>query len=219
MSFRAIIFDLDGTLLNTLDDLAHAMNVALVKIGAPAHPVADYRRFVGEGLDVLAARVLPPHRRDDATIAECVAAMREEYASCWSRATKPYDGIPALLAELQRRSIRCAVLSNKANDFVQKMVAHFFGTALFEMVIGAGAFPKKPDKAGALHIAATMGISPESIMYIGDSDVDMKTARNADMYPTGVLWGFRSREELLANGARSLVERPEEILEILNSKS
>ena len=217
MNFRAIIFDLDGTLLNTLEDIAHAMNSALVKLGAPVHAAADYRRYVGEGLEVLAYRVLPQERRDDATVKQCVAAMREEYARSWARATKPYDGIPELLAELGRRSVRCAVLSNKAHDFALSMVTHFFGSGTFERVIGAGVFPQKPDPTGALHIAAEMGIGPEAFLFVGDSDVDMRTACRAGMHPTGVQWGFRTAEELRANGAKSLVERPEEILGILSA--
>jgi phosphoglycolate phosphatase len=216
MNCRAAVFDLDGTLLDTLEDIAHAMNSALVALGAPAHPLHDYRRFVGEGLDVLAFRTLPSDRRDEGTVARCVAVMREEYAKCWARATKPYDGIPELLAELRRRSVRCAVFSNKAHDFVRMIVSHFFGETAFEIVIGAGAFPKKPDPAAALHIAKTMAIGTESFMYVGDSDADMQTATRAGMYPIGALWGFRTEEELLANGARTVVRYPQEIVSIIN---
>lgn len=213
-----MIFDLDGTLLDTLDDIAQAMNAALAVLGAPAHPVDDYRVLVGRGLEVLAFKVLPENRRDGATVAECVALMREEYGRAWARSTKPYAGITELLALLADRKIRTAVLSNKADDFAKITVAHFFPSCRFEMVMGSStAFPNKPDPAGALHIARSFSAEPETCLFVGDSDVDMQTARNAGMYPIGVLWGFRSAEELLASGAKLLVSTPGEIMAKLES--
>jgi phosphoglycolate phosphatase len=212
MKRSAVLFDLDGTLLDTLNDIAFSMNAALTAFGAPPHTLPEYRRFVGEGLDTLAFRALPLDRRDKETVERCITAMRSVYASTWARTTKPYDGIDELLAELHRRDIRCAVLSNKAHEFTKAIVDHFFGKAAFELVLGAGTLPKKPDPAGALYIAKTFGLAPEKFLYVGDSDVDMKTATGAGMFPLAVLWGFRSKEELLASGAMATVERPPEIL-------
>jgi phosphoglycolate phosphatase len=220
MSFRAIVFDLDGTLLDTLDDIAGAMNAALGELDAPLHPVEAYRQLVGQGLEVLAYKVLPEHRRDEATIAACVAAMRREYKRTWAKATKPYSGVPELLSALEGLTIKTAVLSNKADDFVKKMVAHYFSGRHFEMVLGdGGAFPLKPDPTAALHIASSMDIAPASCVFIGDSNVDMQTARNAGMFPLGVLWGFRPAEELLSSGAKFLAKSPADIISFCSLKT
>jgi phosphoglycolate phosphatase len=215
MKYPAVIFDLDGTLLDTLDDIAFSMNAALREAGVPEHKPAEYRRLVGQGLDTLAYLSLPLERRDHRTVTQCVAAMRKVYAGRWNHSTRPYAGIPELLASLKKMGIRCAVCSNKAHDFTVKIVAWFFGDGVFETVLGGGKFPPKPDPGGALHIAAAMGIAARDIVYVGDSDVDMKTAVNAGMFPAGAAWGFRSREELLENGAKIIADTPEEIIVFL----
>jgi phosphoglycolate phosphatase len=208
-----MIFDLDGTLLNTLEDIAQAMNTALHALGAPAHPVENYRNLVGKGLEVLAFKVLPENRRDPATVNECVTAMRKEYGRIWAKTTTPYPGITELLVLLAERKIKTAVLSNKTDDFAKTTVAHFFPLHRFEMVRGSSKeFPNKPEPSGALHIASQMGVPPEECVFIGDSDIDMQTACNAGMYPIGVLWGFREAEELLRSGAKLLVHTPAEII-------
>lgn len=213
MRYRAALFDLDGTLLDTLDDVADAMNAALGELGAPARGVEEYRTLVGQGLEILAYKVLPEGRRDSETIAQCVVAMRREYGRIWARTTRPYQGIPELLDSLGNSGIKTAVISNKADDFAKKMVSYFFDTHHFEMVLGSSsAFPIKPDPAGALHIASGMGVPPGECVFVGDSDIDMQTAHNAGMYPAGVLWGFRSAEELRASGAKLLVRTPAEIV-------
>jgi phosphoglycolate phosphatase len=212
MNFKAALFDLDGTLLDTLDDIADAMNGALAALGFPAWPTAQYRDFVGMGLEQLAERVLPADRRTGRDIAACLAAMRRIYAESWSHRTAPYKGIPEALLALRERGIRCAVLSNKAHAFVLTMVNHYFGEATFDVVLGGGRFPLKPDPAGALSIAASTGIAPSAFVFVGDSDVDMKTAGAAGMFAIGAAWGFRTREELLANGARVLAETPADIV-------
>jgi phosphoglycolate phosphatase len=216
MRFRAVLFDLDGTLLDTLHDIANAMNAALVELGAPLHAAGEYRAFVGQGLEILAEKVLPPNRRDGETVTRCVAAMRLEYGRIWARTTRPYEGIPELLGSLWNSGVKTAVLSNKADDFTKTMVSHFFGARRFEMVLGkSNDFPGKPDPSGALHIASRMGVRPHECVFVGDSDIDMQTARNAGMYPAGVLWGFRGAGELLASGAELLVSRPAEIVDKL----
>jgi phosphoglycolate phosphatase len=212
MKYSAAIFDLDGTLLDTLDDIADSMNGALQRLGLPTWPTAQYREFVGMGLDQLAQRVLPADRCDPETASACLAAMRERYAAGWARRTRPYAGIAEALRALRQADVRCAVLSNKADEFVRTMVAHYFGDGTFEFVLGGGRFPLKPDPAGALHIAATFGLPPGAFALVGDSDVDMKTACGAGMFGIGATWGFRSRTELLESGARYLADTPADIV-------
>jgi len=219
MKYPAVIFDLDGTLLNTLDDIVFSMNAALTGLGAPTHPAEHYRRSVGQGLDRLAYLVLPENRRDETTVRQCVVAMRKVYAGRWAHETKPYAGISDMLLSLRQANVRCAVCSNKAHDFTVMIVTHFFGAAAFAMILGGGKFASKPDPEGALYIAKTMRIDPRAFMYVGDSDIDMQTAVNAGMYPVGVTWGFRSKEELLANGAKILVNKPQEIMAFLLKKN
>jgi phosphoglycolate phosphatase len=137
--------------------------------------------------------------------------MRTVYAGRWAHETKVYAGVPEMLEALRKSGIVCAVCSNKAHDFTVKIIDHFFPGGQFAMVIGGGKFAAKPDPAGPLHIAANTGIAPGEFIYVGDSDVDMRTARNAGMFPLGVAWGFRSREELAANGAEAIIEKPEEL--------
>ncbi|MBN2035693.1 MAG: HAD family hydrolase [Chitinispirillaceae bacterium] len=216
MKVRGIIFDLDGTLIDTLEDIAFSMNAALAALGAPPHPVDNYRRFVGQGLEVLATLVLPADRRDNETVQRCVSSMRAVYGRRWAHATRPYPGIIDMLDEVRRRAISMAVLSNKAHDFTVKMVTRFFGSERFQTILGGGKFPFKPDPSGALHIAAVMGCAPAEMLYGGDSDIDMKTACAAGMFPLGVTWGFRSRQELIDHGARILIDAPDELIGALD---
>jgi len=215
--FRAVLFDLDGTLLDTLTDLANAMNRALVKMDFPAHPIEAYKYFVGDGVENEAKRTLPKDRLDPETIAKCIELSRAEYHICWQENTRPYPGIPELLDELTRRGIPMAVLSNKPDDFTKIMVARILSHWRFEAVQGAVAdVPVKPEPAGALQIAKELNIPPDKILYLGDTNTDMKTAVNAGMYPVGCLWGFRSADELTKNGAKSLVDHPNDIFKLLD---
>ncbi len=212
--YQAVLFDLDGTLLNTLEDLANAMNHVLEKWGLPPHALEDYKRFVGDGVENLVRRALPENMRDPSLVAKGVAAMRQEYSKAWALCTKPYPGVRELLDGLRARSIPMAVLSNKPDDFTKKMVKSFLGSWEFHPVLGERAdLPRKPDPAGALEIASILKVQPERFLYLGDTDTDMKTAVSAGMFPVGALWGFRSAEELLSSGARKLIGRPQELLE------
>jgi phosphoglycolate phosphatase len=214
---RAVCFDLDGTLLDTLADLADSMNTALASFGFAPHPPEAYRFLVGDGVDVLARRVLPPEQRDEeAPWKALVAAMRAEYALRWRDRTRPYPGIPELLAEVSGRGLAMAVLSNKPDDFTKAQVSHFFPDLPFAQVAGARPDePKKPDPAAALHIAEALGLPPDRWLYLGDTDTDMKTAVGAGMTPCGACWGFRSSGELRAAGARHLLEAPADLLALL----
>jgi phosphoglycolate phosphatase len=216
MRFEAILFDLDGTLLDTLDDLADSMNAALRRLGYPEHAVAEYRYFVGDGVETLARRVLPEDRRDTDTVLSCSSAMREEYAKRWAEKSRPYDGVPDLLNALVECGMIMTVLSNKPHEFTEKVVATLLSGWRFDRVIGARpGVPKKPDPTAALEMAASLGIAPERFIYLGDTNTDMKTAVAAGMYPVGALWGFRTAEELTASGARLLIRRPMDALKAL----
>jgi phosphoglycolate phosphatase len=214
MNIHAVLFDVDGTLLDTIEDLTDSMNAALHGLGFPGHSVTGCKTLVGEGIEHFAKCALPPDAAEnESTVARTIGLMRAEYRTRWSRRTRPYDGIPALVAELSARGLKLAVLSNKADDFTRLMIAHFFPGTEFATVVGARpGRPRKPDPAPALEVAATLGIAPAEIVFLGDTKTDMETATGAGMVPVGALWGFRSAEELLASGARYLVSRPAELL-------
>jgi phosphoglycolate phosphatase len=214
MQYAAIVFDLDGTLLDTLIDIAHAANRVLVQRGMSAHPIDAYRQFVGEGVRVLFERSLSQTVCTDELVAACAEDFRDAYAQCWNVQTRPYDGIDDLLSTLVTRDIRLAVLSNKPDVFTKACVGEYFPKFPFEAVLGQReGIPRKPDPAGAVEIAALMDLAPERILYVGDTAVDMQTANAAGMFPVGVSWGFRPRSELLAGGARAMIDRPEELLQ------
>ena len=213
MKFEAIIFDMDGTLLDTLADLSDSMNQVLSRFGFPEHSQEAYKYFVGEGMDVLVRRALPPDQRNDSLVAQCLQAMREEYVRNWDRTTRPYPGIPELLDALSQRKIPMAILSNKPHDFTRIVADKLLGKWTFPILLGARAsVPKKPDPAGALEIAEAFRLPPDKILYLGDTGTDMKTATAAGMFPTGALWGFRTASELTDQGARVLVAHPMDLL-------
>ncbi len=221
MKFKAVLFDLDGTLLDTLEDLGDSMNAVLGRRGLPTHEMAKYKVFVGDGITKLAIRALPEALREDgALVADVVAEMRAEYAAHWAVKTRAYDGVPELLDALAERGVRMAVLSNKPDDFTKTMTAHMLPRWKFEWVIGdRGSTPPKPHPGSAFEIAANMGLEPREFLYLGDTNTDMMTATAAGMHPVGVLWGFRTGGELAASGARELIERPMDVLDILQSNS
>jgi phosphoglycolate phosphatase len=217
IEFQAILFDLDGTLLDTLTDIACAANAGLKELGFPAHPVESYRHFVGDGAGCLALRILPEGHQDDETVERCREIIRDEYAKCWADNTKPYPGVPELLVELQARGVPMAVLSNKPNESTQTVVKGYFPDCHFQVVRGAlPSVPIKPDPAGALLIAEELDVPPGRFVYLGDTDTDMRTAVAAGMFPAGALWGFRTAEELTANGAEILLKKPREVLKLFD---
>ncbi len=214
MRYRAVIFDLDGTLLDTLDDLADAANRVLTVAGLPVHPRDAYRYFVGNGLQTLIRRILPQDRRNDEEVGRLSLAFREDYGRNWHVQTSLYDGVAAMLTGLRERGVVLAVLSNKPDDFTRICVRRFLDGWRFEAVLGQrSGVPAKPDPGGALEIAGLLDLPPAEILYLGDSDTDMKTARAAGMFPVGAAWGFRTAEELRASGAGEVAGRPEELLE------
>jgi phosphoglycolate phosphatase len=216
MKIRAVIFDLDGTLLDTLEDIALSMNSSLISAGFPGHPVASYRRFIGAGIAMLAHRALPEDHRDERTIEQMVAAMLTTYGNHWADHTRPYPGIPKVLDALSSRAIPMAVLSNKIDRFTREIVAALLGDWKFAAVIGAQeALPAKPDPMGARLIAQRLGIEEQAFLYLGDSAIDMQTAVSAGMFPVGALWGFQSAGALRTAGARKLIQEPAELLKLI----
>jgi phosphoglycolate phosphatase len=214
--FRGVIFDLDGTLLDTLGDIAGAANTVLTQHGFPTHPIAAYRQFVGEGVQVLMTRALPPDHRDEVTVHACLKTMKVEYVRHLNQTAQPYPGIVQLLPLLRKRGLHLAVLSNKPDEFTTRCVVDIFGSELFDPILGLRADrPRKPDPAGALEIAARWGVAPAAILYLGDSGTDMQTAAAAGMFSVGVLWGYRDRAELIGAGARTLLASPEELVRSL----
>lgn len=216
MKYEAVLFDLDGTLLDSLKDLADSMNSALKSMGFPIHAVEKYKYFVGDGMYKLILRTIPQDIRDESIIKECLAKMNYEYGKRWADTTRPYDGISELLDRLDGMSIKKAVLSNKPHDFTKLIVDKLLSKWRFDVVLGQReGIPKKPDPAAALEIADKLDIPPKKFLYLGDTNTDMKTANAAGMYAVGVLWGFREADELTENGARVLIKSPMDLLDIL----
>jgi phosphoglycolate phosphatase len=219
MTYQAVLFDLDGTLLDTLTDLADATNHALRRLGFPEHPRDSFRYFIGDGVETLVQRILPQDRCDAATMAECAGLMRREYAQRWAATTRPFAGIPELLDALTARGVPMAVLSNKPDEFTRLCVAQLLPGWKFAAVLGAGtALPRKPDPGGAREIARRLGVVPGEVLYLGDTNTDMQTAVAAGMFPVGALWGFRTADELTESGAQVLVEKPLDLLSILDGR-
>ena len=219
MNWQAVLFDLDGTLLDTLPDLAHSVNEILSRLGHPVHPVDSYRFFVGDGVDMLIRRALPDGKSTpDEQIKAAVDAMEEEYGRRWVEHTRPYEGIPEMLTWLEQRQIPKAIISNKPDLFTQVMVQDLLAHWRFEVIRGAtSGTPKKPDPAIALQIAWQLGAAPRQVMLVGDSNIDMLTAGAAGMYPVGVRWGFRPVEELLQSGAREILDSPMDIVKLFTT--
>jgi phosphoglycolate phosphatase len=216
LTYKAVLFDLDGTLLDTVGDLADAMNAALAAVGAPPHDVAAAKLYVGDGLRNYVVRALPDDRRDEPTIARVGELFRGEYARNWHVQTRPYEGIPELLDALTARGLPMTVLSNKPDDFTKLMVARILGKWHFAAV--RGALPggvTKPDPGGALAMAEQLGLRPAEFLYLGDTNTDMRTAVAAGMFPVGATWGFRPLSELLENGAAAIIDHPMELLKLL----
>lgn len=213
MKVKGLIFDLDGTLLDTLHDLAHAANKTLEYFGFPTHPKDAYRYFVGNGLRILAQRVLPESARESEDVEKYMGKLSEIYRTNWNANSTPYPGIPEMIQSLSDNGLKLAVLSNKPHVFTILCVDTFFPGHPFTLVFGKReGVARKPDPAGALEIAEKMGLSVDEILYVGDTKTDMLTGNNAGMKTIGVDWGFRDRKELADNKAWKIVSTPQEVL-------
>lgn len=216
---RALIFDLDGTLVDSLEGIAAALNHALRLAFLPTHSLEAVRGFIGDGARILIERSVPAES-PETLLDEVERAFKAEYEIAWPLGTSPYAGITDLLETLQEHGTTLAVLSNKPHAFTESMVAQIFPTIRFGVVLGQrGGIPHKPDPGGALEISAQLGIKPECCCIIGDSTMDIETARNAKMKAIAVSWGFHDCERLVRAGATSIAHDPEELLRICETGS
>lgn len=215
-ALKAVLFDLDGTLLDTLDDLADATNATLAHFGYPLRSREEVRRFVGNGIEMLLRRALPAGT-EDARIFEALDFFRADYGKRSRNRTCPYAGIPALLASLRERGIRIGVVSNKYDKAVRELCDYYF-PGLIDLPVGERAgVPKKPAPDTLSLAMEELGVHREETVYVGDSEVDVLTAKNAGIPCISVLWGLREREDIEAAGASVFVETVEELFAVLSA--
>ena len=213
--FKVAIFDLDGTLLNTLEDLANACNYALNKFSFPTHNIEEYKKFIGNGIYKLVERAVPNNKKDKETVEKVLKTFSDYYNEHMIDMTKPYDGIVELLDELSAKGIKLAVVSNKKHEFTIEIVKKYFGDR-FDIVFGHREnYKEKPDPTSVLEVIEKLNILKSECIYIGDSYVDILTAKNAGVKSVGVSWGFRDTEELANEGANYLADNNIELLNII----
>ncbi|WP_348797351.1 HAD family hydrolase [Flavobacterium adhaerens] len=216
MKYKAIIFDLDGTLINSLEDIADAMNKVLDENKYPTHDYKSYNFFIGNGIRKLVSRALPEDKRNETEIDRCYEAMMDYYGENCIRKTKPYQGIQALLNELNSKNIPISVLSNKS-DSLTKKITHSIFPEYFEPVVGLTSEAlKKPNPSTAIQISEKLNCNPSEVVFVGDSGIDMQTATQAGMYAVGVSWGYRTKEELFLEGAKLFLEEPSDLMALFN---
>jgi phosphoglycolate phosphatase len=211
----AFLFDMDGTLVDSLEDIGRSMNAVLEELGHPTHTIEAYRTLVGDGARALVERALPAHAR--AEIDDALRHYKARYRTHLVVRSRPYDGIVPMLEALASRGAALAVVTNKPHDAALEIVDRLFPTVRFAAVLGQkDGVPHKPDPTGPVSIARTLGVAPSDTFFVGDTDTDMQTANNAGMIAVGVLWGFRGRDELERHGARHIVADPAEIVGLLD---
>ncbi|BHH83023.1 HAD family hydrolase [Desulforhopalus sp. 52FAK] len=213
MKISSIIFDLDGTLLDTIGGLTDTTNFVMKEFNFPQHSIETCKQFIGNGMRILIERAAPANTSSEC-IDDCCRAFKEYYSRTWKDKCCPYDGINAMLAGLQKWAIPLAVLSNKPHQFTQLFVEEFFPEDMFAMVYGQrDGFDKKPEPGVALEIAKNFGMNTDTMLFVGDSGVDIQTGKNAGMKTAGVSWGFRPRQELIENKPDLLLNHPLELLD------
>ncbi|MCD8086599.1 MAG: HAD-IA family hydrolase [Clostridiales bacterium] len=218
MNYQTILFDLDGTLLNTLDDLHTACNYALTAVGEPPRSREEVRRFVGNGIGTLLARAIPGGT-DHPRYGEALALLQSYYRAHDRVNTAPYEGVLPLLDALTEAGYRLGVVSNKPDGPVKALCRAYFGDRIAVAIGDRPRFHRKPAPDAALEALRALGADPDSALYVGDSDVDIATARNAGLPCLSVTWGFRDREVLLAAGATALADSPQEVLAFLQGET
>ncbi len=217
MDYKAVVFDLDGTLVDSAADLGNAVNRVLESHGYPVHEIPRYQDFIGNGAEMMVRRALPEGSRGDKTVKECLAQFMEDYHCNFDVDTVLYDGIPELLDHLVEKSVILTMLTNKPEVITLKLKDSLLAKWDFKVVMGSReGLPKKPDPTGAKILTGEIGVESGRIVYFGDSGIDMKTAVSAGMVPVGVLWGFREKEELQNDGAKYIIEKPLDILDLIN---
>lgn len=215
MKFKGIIFDLDGTLVDSLHDISDAMNTVLQSLNYPTHTYETYQYFIGSGLRNLVSKALPSTNNSENDIEISFENMVREYRKICTIKTKPYDGIVELLDNLNSQNIKLAVFSNKADELTKKIASELFPD-YFDTAIGLSTEAlKKPNPFEAIEISKNWNLKPEEILFVGDSDIDMQTAVNANMFPVGVSWGYRTEDELKTSGAKLVINNASELIEIL----
>ena len=215
MNYKGVIFDLDGTLLDTIEDITSALNTVMSRHGFKQFSIEEAKKMVGDGMRELMVRAKPELTGQPELIDALVNEFRQEYASVWREHSRPYPGIPELLTELNEKGLKLAVLSNKAHPFTEIMVKELLPVP-FQAVHGSQpGIPLKPDPAPARLVLQELNLRPDEVLYVGDTAVDMKTALAAGLIPVGVLWGFREARELLDNGARALLLKPADLLPLV----
>lgn len=215
-SIKMVLFDLDGTLLNTLDDLANAGNYAVASLGYPEHAVEKYKYFVGNGIPKLVERILPKEV-DHEIYEKAYELFCSYYDKHMNDMTRPYPGVIDMLKKLKDNNIISVVVTNKADEFASQIVHRYFGDLITATYGSVKTLPPKPDPALVNIIIEKYNIDKKNIIYIGDSGVDMCTAKNAGLFSCGVTWGFRDENELLSNGADMICHRCDDVLDIIFS--
>jgi phosphoglycolate phosphatase len=216
MRFDGVIFDLDGTLLDSIADIGTAANRVLEELGRPTHEISAYQFLVGDGVSVLFQRALPDTIDDPGLMSRCMELFESAYSEEWNKRSKPYDGITLLLNSLVEARLRVGVLSNKPEEFTKRCSTHFFPDVPFDLVVGHSVrFPRKPDPSSARWMAEQWEVDSSRIAYVGDTNTDMKTAVGAGFFAIGVTWGFRPESELREHGAMQLVHSARELHEFL----
>ena len=210
MMYKTVFFDLDGTLLDTLEDLADSANDMLIKRGYPERSVEEIRQFVGNGMKNLVERCLP-YKVDDSEFQICYELFRKLYSENMQNKTKPYDGVVSCLEKLKAEGIKSVVVSNKNDDAVKKLCSDYFGNLISEAYGRKDGIPAKPDPTMVDIAVKEMGIDKSDCIFVGDSDTDIFTAHNAGLKAIGVLWGFREKEVLISSGADYIIRKIEDI--------
>jgi len=216
MNYKAVVFDLDGTLVDSAADLGNAVNRVLEDHGFPVHAISRYQDFIGNGAEMMVKRALPEDSRGEVILKECLNDFMNDYNENFNVDTVLYDGIPELLDHLSEKSIILTLLTNKPEKITFKLNESLLSKWEFKVVMGSSeGIPKKPDPTGAKLLLDKIGIPGSQTVYFGDSGIDMTTAVSSGMVPVGVLWGFRGKDELENSGAKYIIENPLDILEMI----
>lgn len=215
-----VIFDLDGTLVDSIDGIAISMNMVLNNLGYPEHSVNTYKNFVGHGIKKLVEQALPDEASKDEVVSDIAyKAMLESYGKHYDRGLKVYDGIYEILDRLSYKGHKLAILTNKHQSMAEPIVEKYFGQYDFCQILGRHeSRPKKPDPHGIYHIMKHMCSSPQETYFVGDSEVDLMTAQNAEVLPIIVNWGFRDLDTLKSHGAENIITEPKEILNCIKDR-
>ncbi len=216
MKYSVIIFDLDGTLIDSLEDIANSANNILSLHGFPLHPVNQYKQYIGDGVFKLVERILPADKREKAFIEKFMKAFREDYHKNCDITSTPFNGIMQLLYGLKNKGLRLAVLSNKPDELTRRCIDKMLPVECFDIIRGhLDSRPRKPNPETALEIIKQMGVQPSETVFVGDMDIDIHTALNAGFLPVGVTWGMRTKQQLTDCGAKIIIDNPEELYDII----